>query len=90
MGSGRELLRFMHIVNGGGIRRVAEYMTPKEAAIFIRRSYRAVRHLYQSGRLTPLRAADGKILLSKEELERFVKGKSGQIRLIQSPYSAVR
>lgn len=44
-------------------------MTVRETAEYIRRSERAVRHLYERGKLTPLRGLDGRVHIDRREID---------------------
>jgi hypothetical protein len=44
-------------------------MTVRETADYIRRSERAVRHLYERGKLTPLRGLDGRVHIDRREID---------------------
>ena len=50
--------------------RITAYlMTVRETAEYIRRSERAVRHLYERGKLTPLRGLDGRVHIDRREID---------------------
>jgi hypothetical protein len=44
-------------------------MTVRETAEYIRRSEKAVRHLYERGKLTPLRGLDGRVHIDRREID---------------------
>lgn len=54
---------------------VSPYLTAAEAAAYIRRTVQAVYSLVKRRRLHPMPGSPGKLLFTREALDRFLSGK---------------
>ena len=68
-------LRIQEGNSGDAIPIVSPYLTVKEAAAYLRTTAQGIYSLVKRGRLHPMRGRPGRLLFTREALDRYLNGR---------------